>query len=690
MQRKPNKLINEKSPYLLQHAYNPVDWYPWGNEAFERAKAEDKPLFLSIGYASCHWCHVMEKECFEDEEVAALMNQTFVCIKVDREERPDLDGFYMQVCQAMGKNCGWPLNIIMTAEKHPFFAASFIPKHERYGTEGMMSLIPLINGFWRSRRAEAEDYGKEVRNRIKQAEEKTAGKELEEEVLHEAYDNLVMNFDTRDGGFGNYPKFPSPHTLMFLLRYWKRTNEKTALSMVQKTLDAMRNGGIFDQVGFGFHRYSTDAYWLVPHFEKMLYDQALLILVYLEAYQATKNNAYLTVAKETIDYVMRDMTSASGCFFGAEDADSEGEEGKFYLWTENEIRSVLSPEDFKFAVRLFGVESEGNYHERGKSGTGQNILHVIKPINQLAKETGLTLEEYTSTLARIRRVLFENREKRIRPSKDDKILTDWNGLMIAALAKASQVLGDEKYLDAAKKAANFFSTNMIDENGTLFHSNTKGSRSIAGFLDDYAFLAWGFLEIYEADFSDRFLRDSLTLTHKILERFWDERSGGFFFTQEGTEDSVIRRKESYDGALPSGNSVSFLNLLRLARISEESILETTAVKLSRFFSEEVRRSPASHAFMLLGVDFAIGPAYNVILVGSPKEPDVREFINGLADYFAPNVVLSLKNLAEPTAGLFGLSYEKVNGKPTAYVCRNHTCLPPTNEKKKLLELLELS
>ncbi len=438
---------------MLQHAYNPVDWYPWGNEAFERAKSEDKPVFVSIGYASCHWCHVMEKECFDDEEVAKLMNEAFVSIKVDREERPDLDGIYMGVCQAMGRNCGWPLNIIMTPDRNPFFAASFIPKNDRYGVAGMMSLIPQIREVWNSRRSELETFGRDLKHRMETIEKRTPEIELGKDVLDDAYEKLVLNFDEQNGGFGSAPKFPSPHNLLFLLRYWKRSNENMALTMVQKTLRAMRLGGIFDQVGFGFHRYSTDANWLVPHFEKMLYDQAMLALAYSEAYQATGEGKFRITAKEILEYVLREMASPEGGFYSAEDADSEGEEGKFYVWTEKEIREALAPEDADIAIRLFGVEPGGNYDEPGRGRNGENILHFAKPLEQIAKEIQLSQDDVIRKLDKIQKALFEARKKRVQPAKDEKILTDWNGLMIAALAKASRALGEEKYLDAAIKSA---------------------------------------------------------------------------------------------------------------------------------------------------------------------------------------------------------------------------------------------
>src|SRR3990172_12032962 len=407
--KKPNRLIREKSPYLLQHAYNPVDWYPWGEEAFAKAKSEDKPVFVSIGYSTCHWCHVMEKECFDDEEVAKLMNEAFISIKVDREERPDLDGAYMTVCQAMGRSCGWPLNVIMTPEKNPFFVASYIPKTSRFGSAGMMDLVPQVSQVWRTRRGELEKVGEDIKLRIEAFENRLPEEALGKDVLDDAYEKLALRFDAEHGGFGGAPKFPSPHNLLFLLRYWNRTTEKNALMMVEKTLRFMRLGGLFDQVGFGFHRYSTDAEWLVPHFEKMLYDQALLTIAYLEGYQATGAGKFKVTAKEILEYVMRDLASPERGFYSAEDADSEGEEGKFYLWTEQEIHDTLTPEDADLAMKLFAVESRGNFDESGVGRSGKNILHLAKPLDELASELHITMERTIPLLGRIQKKLFEAR-----------------------------------------------------------------------------------------------------------------------------------------------------------------------------------------------------------------------------------------------------------------------------------------
>ncbi len=682
-ERKTNRLINEKSPYLLQHAYNPVDWYPWGNEAFEAAKMQDKPVFVSIGYSACHWCHVMEKESFDDNEVAALMNEAFICVKVDREERPDLDKAYMMVCQMMGRNCGWPLNIIMTPEKTPFFAASYIPKENRFGLAGMVDLIPQIVDIWKNRKSDLENLGEDIKHRIEILEKRILGKEMGKDVLDDAYEKHVLSFDEENGGFGSAPKFPSPHKLLFLLRYWRITKEKRALVMAEKTLRAMRLGGIFDQIGFGFHRYSTDAEWLVPHFEKMLYDQALLVLAYTESFQATGAGKFKVTAKEVLEYVLRDLTSPEGGFYSAEDADSEGEEGKFYLWTEEEIRKTLSSEDADLAVRLFGVKSGGNYVEAGRRQNGKNILHLAQPLEQVASESQLTVDEIIGRLGKVCNSLFKARGKRVHPAKDDKILVDWNGLMIAALAKASSVFSEPMYLQAAINATGFVINKMKDEKEMLYHRYVKGERAIEGFLDDYAFLVWGLLEVYEAGFEESYLQAAVELTNTMISRFWDDEEGGFYFTAKGLEHGVPRRKEVYDGALPSGNSVALLNMLRLGLLTGDMKYGELVNHMVRLFSEDVTSAPAAHTFMLLGVNFKVGPTYNVILVGDPQEDSMKNMLNALKNNYLPNKVISLRH-----PGKAGLSYEKIDGKATAYVCQGQTCMPPTNKPDKMLELLE--
>ena len=679
-EKKPNRLINEKSPYLLQHAYNPVDWYPWGQEAFDKAKADNKPIFLSIGYASCHWCHVMEAECFNDQQVADLLNQAFVCIKVDREERPDLDAQYMAVCQAMDRNCGWPLNILLTQRLNPFFAASYIPKHSRPGLIGMLDLVPQVMQIWKGQRAQLEMVGADIKSRIETMEKRTPQKELGKEVLQDAYDRLTLEFDSENGGFGTAPKFPRPHNLLFLLRYYARTGEKNALAMVEKTLRQMRLGGIFDQIGFGFHRYSTDAVWLVPHFEKMLYDQALLTLAYVEAYQITGAGKFRLTAKETIDYLIRDLSSPEGGFYSAQDADTEGEEGKFYLWTMDEVLDTLSPADADLAVHIYGLKPEGNFIESGKPN-GKNILHIAESLEELAPYKGLTLQELIARLHNIRDALFEARKKRLPPATDDKILTDWNGLMVAALAKAGTVLNEPKYLEAAMKTADFILGHMR-EDGVLYHRYAKGERAVEGFLDDYAFFVYGLIELYDATFEAKYLQAAADLTKVMVTKFWDDKNGGFYQTQKNSDAAMPKMKQLYDGAVPSGNSVALHDLLWLVRLTNEPTYDTMVAQMTKTFAQEIEGAPEAYTFFLSALDFLIGISYSVTVVGDLKEKDTVEMLNAIRKHYLPSTVIALKNPSKA-----GLGYEQIEGKATAYVCQNQTCLPPTNSLMLMLEQL---
>jgi uncharacterized protein YyaL (SSP411 family) len=685
-EKMPNRLIHEKSPYLLQHAYNPVDWFPWGAEAFKKAHAKDKPVFVSIGYSSCHWCHVMEKESFEDPQVAEALNKAFICVKVDREERPDLDAAYMAVCQAMGRNCGWPLNVIMTPDKKPFFVASYIPKDNRYGTVGLLSLAPQISEIWRTRRTELESVGEEVTQQVALKPAAPSHVLLDKSDLDNAYEQLFLRFDPDNGGFGIAPKFPAPQNLMFLLRYWRRTGEKSAWNMVEKTLRAMRLGGIFDQVGLGFHRYSTDSMWLVPHFEKMLYDQATQTIAYLEAYQASGAKKFKITSMETLEYVLRDLKTPEGAFYAAEDADSEGKEGKFYLWTLKEIQQALQPPDAELAIKLFNVKARGNFSEVPKNDAGNNILYFGQPIEDLASETGLTSDELIVRLGKITHQLYLAREKRVHPNKDDKILVDWNGLMIAALARASQVLRQPRYLQTAKATADFLLKELRTPEGRLLHRYAKGEAAVGGFLDDYACLCYGLIEMYEAGFEEKYLQASIELTNIMLEEFWDPENGGFFLTDQTAEASVPRIKQTYDGAAPSGNSIALLNLLRLAAITGEVRFEEYAEKLFGALAEEVKGQPLGHTFLLVGLDFALEPL-NVVLVGDCGESDLDAMLGVLREKFLPNLVVVLWTPERAKAAPLGVRYVRLEGKVTAFVCRGETCLPPTNAVEGLMKQL---
>ncbi|MFX0097020.1 MAG: thioredoxin domain-containing protein [Candidatus Hodarchaeota archaeon] len=690
---KSNRLISEKSPYLLQHAYNPVDWYPWGSEAFERAKKEDKPIFLSIGYSTCHWCHVMEKESFEDPDVAKLMNEAFVNIKVDREERPDLDAIYMTVCQMMIGRGGWPLTIIMTPDRKPFFSATYIPKERRFGRIGMKELIPHIRELWRSKKEEAIDSAEKIVSLLIRARTSLSVKDLGETTLSLAHESLQIGFDEEYGGFRHAPKFPTPHNITFLLRYWKRSGKKEALEMAEKTLKSMRLGGIYDQIGFGFHRYSTDRIWLVPHFEKMLYDQAMLTMAYAEAYQATGKKEYRQTAREIITYVLRDMTGPEGGFYSAEDADSEGVEGKFYVWTEEEVRKVLTKEEADLVRAVYNVKKEGNFAEEGtRTLTGKNILHLKKSLPEITSELKIPLPKITETLESARQKLFSAREKRIHPHKDDKILTDWNGLMIVALARAAQALNEPEYLDSAVKAAEFILKKMTDSKGRLYHRYREGDAAIPAFIDDYVFFIWGLVEIYESGFEVKYLREALRLTEDMIKHFWDEGVGGFYFVADDGEDVLVRKKEIYDGAIPSGNSAAMLVLLRLSRMTGNTDYEDKAAQIARTFSGNVAMAPEAYTQLMSALDFAVGPSYELVIVGDLKERGTKAMLRAVRNKFIPNKVVLFRpaGVESPEiaklAGFTGPLFAK-NGMATAYVCKDYKCDLPTTDTEKMLELL---
>jgi hypothetical protein len=691
---KHNRLIDEKSPYLLQHANNPVDWFPWASEAFEKASIEDKPIFLSIGYSTCHWCHVMEHESFEDETVANLMNDVFVSIKVDREEHPEIDNIYMTVCQLVTGSGGWPLSIIMTPDKKPFFAATYIPRDSRYGHIGMTELVPRIKDLWHSRRNEILQSADQITEALSQASIGASDGELTEPIFKAAYEHFVASYDGRFGGFGRAPKFPTPHNFLFLLRYWNRSGEPKALEMVEKTLQAMRFGGVYDHLGYGFHRYSTDPMWLVPHFEKMLYDQALMAMAYIEIYQATGKASYSDTAREIFDYVLRHMTAPSGAFYSAEDADSEGEEGKFYLWSMEGIKAVLGLDDAELATRVFNIDAEGNFEEQitGRR-TGFNILHLTRPLAELAHQLGMSENEIDCKIKEIRRKLFDAREKRPHPIKDDKILTDWNGLMIAALAMGSQAFDEPRYLDAARRTVDFILGNLRSEDGRLLHRYRDRQAAIPANIDDYSFLIWGLLNLYEATFDVRYLRDAFELNTVALERFWDEKGGAFHFTADDAEELPVRSKEVHDGAVPSGNSVAALNLVRLGRISGNPGFEAKAEKIFNAFSDQVRRAPQVFTMLLTAFDFAIGPSYEIVIVGHSEATDTLAMVSAIRKRYLPNKVVVFKPEGPKLPEIvhfaeYARDLKMIDGKATVYVCRKYSCDMPTADINRMLELLD--
>ena len=676
--------MNEKSPYLLQHVNNPVDWYPWGDEAFEKAQKEDKPIFLSIGYSTCHWCHVMAHESFEDNKIAKLMNETFISIKVDREERPDIDKIYMTVCQMMTSSGGWPLTIIMTPDKKPFFAGTYFPKTNRFGRIGLIDLIKRIKNLWNNQRSELINSANQITFNLKNLDQESPGEKFDKHSLRRAYEMLLKQYDKNNAGFGNKPKFPTPHNIIFLLRYWKRTHDKNALEMVEKTLQAMRMGGIYDHVGFGFHRYSTDSSWLVPHFEKMLYDQALIAIAYVEAYQATKNPEYKKTAQEIFTYVIRDMTSPEGGFYSAEDADSEGEEGKFYVWSGKELESILEKDEYALATSVYNIEESGNYLDQTSGRkTGKNILHLKQ----------LPEKNTQDKISKIRLKIFNKREKRIHPHKDDKILTDWNGLMIAALVKGAVAFQDDNYLNVAKKGVEFILSNLYSSNGSLLHRYKDGTSEILGYLTDYSFLIWALIELYEATFEVFYLKTAIKLHQKQIEKFWDENIGGFYFTATNSEELLIRQKEIYDGAIPSGNSIATLNLLRLSYLTGDLELEEKADVLNRVFSERIKSNPLAYMQFLVATDFAIGHTYSLVIGGDSEAQDTERMIELINRIYIPNKVFILRKTEQESPEIdiysnFVQYFDNIDGKATAYVCINKTCKPPTQEVDKILEYLE--
>ncbi len=691
MKRFSNRLSKEKSPYLLQHANNPVDWFPWSDEAFNKAEKEDKPVFLSIGYSTCHWCHVMEHESFENEEVAALMNDSFISIKVDREERPDIDSIYMTVCQMLTGSGGWPMTIIMTPDKKPFFAGTYFPRETRFGRTGLLELLPKISELWKTKKEDILKAAEDISNAFKGSELKKSVQEIGIEIFDKAYNEFLKRFDPVNGGFGESPKFPTPHNLIFLLRYWKRKKDPNALTMVEKTLTKMRQGGIYDHIGFGFHRYSTDGEWLVPHFEKMLYDQAQLVQVFIEAYQITKNSFYKNSAEEILAYVLRDMTSAEGGFYSAEDADSEGEEGKFYLWDADEFKSFLNEDEIKLVKNIFNVEPGGNWidHVNGIVN-GTNILHIKKSVDELAVELNLSEEEVRHKIEVIRQKIFNYRENRIHPFKDDKILTDWNSLMISAFAKAYQAFYDEKYLSAAEKAADFITHFLMNNDGKLMHRYRKEA-AIPANIDDYAFFITSLLDLYEAGFNIKYLESAIKLNKDFINYFWDEKDGGFFFTNKETEEILIRKKEIYDGAVPSGNSAAILNLLRIGRITGNTDYESKASQISKTFSYNLNSMPSAFTQALISLDFAFGPTYEIVIAGSYKTDISNELLKKVRNIYLPNKTI-LFNLShvEDLAQIapFISNYKQIENKTAVYVCQNYICKQPVFDSDSLTELLE--
>jgi uncharacterized protein YyaL (SSP411 family) len=671
-----NSLINETSPYLLQHAHNPVGWYTWSSEAFERAKKEDKPIFLSIGYSTCHWCHVMEHESFENERIAKIMNEHFVSIKVDREQRPDVDEIYMKAVQIMTGSGGWPLSVFLTPDGKPFYGGTYFPPSDLYGRPGFERVLLSITNAWKNKRQELVESAGKLSEFLAGPTSPDEREELSAEMLKAGFNHFQDIFDGTNGGFGIAPKFPQPTNLSMLLCYWYRTGDEQALQMVEKTLDAMAEGGIYDHIGGGFHRYSTDTRWLVPHFEKMLYDQALLSKVYLQAYKITKKKEYAGIAREIFDYVLRDMTDVDGGFYTAEDADSEGKEGTFYLWDPEQITSILDKDEAKVFNAYYGVTEKGNFEE------GKTILNVATSTDQLEKKFRKDHAELIDVLATARLKVFAQRQERIRPHRDDKVIAAWNGLMISSLAYGGAVLQEEKYIRVAERAAKFILA-TLHKRGRLRRYYRDGRVVELAFLDDYAFTIMGLLDLYEASFEAKWLLEAKMLTEEMIELFADNEQGGFFLTGKDSEKLIARTKPSSDGAIPSGNSIAVLALLKLGRLTMSQQFTEQAGKVLESFSQQLKQSPAYSSAMLTALSFWLGPTQEIVIAGNANAADTKQMLKLFRGKFLPNAVVLLHGQNNASSGIYKIvpfikNQVVIEGKATAYVCENYVCKRPVN------------
>jgi hypothetical protein len=676
-----NRLAREKSPYLLQHAGNPVDWYPWGQEAFAKARREGKPIFLSIGYSTCHWCHVMEEESFEDAAVARFLNERFVAIKVDREERPDIDALYMNAAVEMTGGGGWPLTIVMTPDGKPFFAGNYFPKESRFGRPGLLEILGRVATLWREHREQALAAAASNAAALVRPPATHTAQTPGAEVFPAAFAALRARYDERYGGFGTGQKFPMPHQLMFLLRYAERSGNREAGEMARATLEALRRGGVYDQLGSGFHRYATDRQFLVPHFEKMLADQALLAIAFLEGFQATGERLFADTARDLLAYVLREMTSPEGAFYTAEDADSEGEEGRFYTWTEREILDVLGPADGREFALDYGVRPGGNYRDPATGeASPRNILHRARQVPDAAAD------------ARRRGLLLAVRAKRPRPFRDDKVLASWNGLMIGALARGGLVLEEPRFTAAAARAADFVLARLRDRDGRLLHRFREGESAVPAHLDDYACLTFGLVELYEAGFEPRNLREAMALNEAMLRLFRDPEGGGLLFSGEGNERLLAPLRETFDGALPSSSAIVLWNLARLGLLSGDAKLLDRAQELLRSFGAEVREQLQGRLATLIALDVLLGPARSVVVAGRPGAADTSALLRALAGRFLPGTVVLLHPPGDAGAEIEALAgflrYQTMrDGKATAYVCVDSVCREPTTDPAAMLRLL---
>ena len=683
--RPTNRLSHETSPYLLQHAHNPVDWYPWGEEAFAKAKTEDKPVLLSVGYSACHWCHVMERESFEDETIAAQMNRDFINIKVDREERPDVDAIYMTAVQLLTGQGGWPMTMFLTPDGTPFFGGTYFPPVDRYGYAGFPRVLEAVATAWKSQRGELEQQAQDILKQLKRGNDLSQGTQpmmLTPDILESAFRRLSQQFDPQNGGFGNAPKFPQPANLDFLLRFHARSQRQEPLAMVEKTLQRMALGGIYDQLGGGFHRYSTDSVWLVPHFEKMLYDNAQLAQTYARCYQVTGKSFYRGVAEETLEYVLREMTGPEGGFYSAQDADSEGEEGKFFVWTPQEITEILGEREAALFGEFYDVQPEGNWE-------GHNILHVVKDAAEVAREFGLSVQEAAEILDRSRLKLFEVRTQRVKPGLDDKVLTAWNGLMLAAFAECAAIFDRDDFRQAAVRNAEFVLTSLrrADAAGELrlLRTYRQGTAKLNAYLEDYAFYADGLLRLYEATFDLRWLAEARNLIGQMLHYFWDEEEGGFFATSSDHETLIQRPKDWDDNATPSGNSVALDVLLRYAALTGQETYAEKARQVLRKLTPVMQQHPYGFARLLGALDFALSTPREIAVIGDPQNPATQALLRAVYAAYLPNKVVALS--PQPITGSTEMPLlsdrPMRDDRPTAYVCENFTCKAPVTTPEAL-------
>ena len=704
-----NRLSREKSPYLLQHADNPVDWYAWSPEAFQKAQREDKPIFLSIGYSTCHWCHVMEHESFENEQIAAFLNEHFVSIKVDREERPDIDGIYMSAVQAMTSRGGWPLSVFLTADQKPFFGGTYFPPQAQWGSPGFLDVLRSIDNAWKNNRTQLTHSGEQLAQMLQEVSGAPAGKGgVSAQQVTMATESFQHMYDVQFGGFGSEPKFPSSHNLDFLLRVWYTAGDRHLLDMVLKTLRHMAEGGMADHLGGGFHRYSTDRMWQIPHFEKMLYDQAGLSRTYLEAYQITKDAFYAQTARGIFSYVLDELSDEQGGFYSAEDADSmdpdeisDGDlgtvdhrkkEGAFYVWRFDEIRTVLNDEQWEVFSQRFGIKEGGNAHrDPHHEFIGKNILFALQTPAQLAQKTGKPLEAVEKLLSEARQALKSQRDKRPRPHLDDKVIVDWNGLMISSLAYGARVLNDDEYLRAAEAAADFIIDRLIDKSGRLYHRYRDGDVAVKGSLEDYAFFIDGLLELYQANFKEEYLTMAFRLSEAMIELFWDDAAGAFFFTAEDAEKLLVRQKELYDGAMPSGNSMAASVMARLYHISLDEKWERYYKSCAEFFSDQLRHAPSAYTKFLMSYQHMAGPSLEIVIVADRDDRLLAQYVDEIAGEFLPFSIMLFRP-SEKSPKIVKISpflkeQTAIDGKASVYLCQGHVCKLPTNNLKGLRTIL---